>query len=167
MEHSTTKNHQTIAAGIHLLTFGKWIIPLGNFILPLILWMVNSKKSSFIDRHGKQALNFQISITLYTVILAFIGGGIIIGTMISGGPMLWENIDDSSFFFTENMGIFSTVMASGIICGTAILVLGIMDLVCTIQATIKALDGEEYKYPLTINFIPMASNNESINNQEK
>lgn len=154
MEKHTQFNHRNIAMAIHLATFGKWVFPLGNFILPILLWMINSKKSDFIDRNGKQAINFQLSITLWTVILALIGGGVIIGSMISGGPNLWENFNDHNFPFSENMGIFSTIVASGIICGTLILALAIIDLVCTIKAAIKAHEGELYKYPLTVNFIP-------------
>ncbi|SCY13930.1 hypothetical protein SAMN05192588_1340 [Nonlabens sp. Hel1_33_55] len=154
MEKQQQNNHNNIAMGIHLATFGKWIFPLGNFILPILLWMVNSKKSDFIDRHGKQAINFQLSITLWTVILAFIGGGVIIGSMISGGPDLWEAMDGPRFPFANDLGIFSTIVASGVICGTLILALGIVDLVCTIKAAIKAHDGLDYRYPLTINFIP-------------
>ena len=154
MKTTIKKNHNTIAASIHLLTFAKWVIPLGNFILPIVLWVINAKKSELIDKSGREALNFQISITLYTVVLAFIGGGVIIGSMISGGPMFWENIDEGSFFFTDNVGIFSTIMASGLICGTAILVLAVIDLVCTIKAAIKALDGESYSYPISIAFLP-------------
>lgn len=167
MEYNKTNNYQTIAASIHLMTFGKWILPLGNFLFPLILWMINAKKSPFIDDHGKQAINFQLSITLYTVVLAFVGGGIIIGSMISGGPTFWEHLSDDSFFFTDNMGIFSTIMASGIICGMAILVLTIIDLVCTIQATSAAFNGNNYKYPITIQFIPKNLEVSTINNQEK
>jgi uncharacterized Tic20 family protein len=155
MESTNQNNYNNIATGIHLLTFGKWIFPLGNFVLPILLWMINSKKSEFIDRHGKQAINFQISITLYTIVLAFIGGGIIIGSMISGGPSLWEAMDHGNDFpFWNDMGIFSTIIASGVICGTAILILGVIDLVCTIQAAIKAHDGKDYNYPITIHFIP-------------
>ncbi len=154
MEENLSNNHNNIAMGIHLATFGKWILPLGNFILPILLRMVNSKKSDFIDRHGKQAINFQLSITLYTAILALIGGGVIIGSMISGGPALWEHFDRDYFPFSENMGIFSTIVASGIICGTLIFALAVVDLVCTIKAAVKAHDGQAYTYPLTINFIP-------------
>ncbi|BAO55859.1 DUF4870 domain-containing protein [Nonlabens marinus] len=163
MEKQNQFNHRNIAMGIHLATFGKWLFPLGNFILPILLWMVNSKKSDFIDRHGKQAINFQLSITLWTVILAFIGGGIIIGSMISGGPTLWEQMDGHYFPFAEDMGIFSTIVASGIICGTLILALAIVDLVCTIKAAMKAHEGEMYHYPLTINFIPDHSEKETTN----
>ncbi|WP_124979968.1 DUF4870 domain-containing protein [Nonlabens xiamenensis] len=155
MEKTQNNNHKNIATGIHLLTFGKWLFPLGNFVLPILLWMVNSNKSPFIDRHGKQAVNFQLSITLYTVVLAFVGGGIIIGSIISGGPGLWEAMNHGSDWpFSESMGTFSTIVASGIICGTAILGLSILDLVCTIKAAIRAHDGNDYDYPITINFIP-------------
>lgn len=167
MKNTNLNNHNTIAASIHLLTFGKWLLPLGNFLLPLVLWMINAKKSDFIDRNGKEALNFQLSITLYTVVLAFVGGGIIIGSVISGGPLLWEHMENDTFLFSDNMGVFSTIMASGIICGTAILVLTIMDIVCTIKATSAAFNGDEYRYPITIQFIPHNAVDPSLNNQEK
>lgn len=166
MEKTTTNNHHNIAAVIHLSTFGKWLFPLGNLILPIVLWTINSKKSAFIDNHGKQAVNFQLSMTLYTVILAFVGGGVILGSMITGGPQLWEQLDGNAFPFNNNMGIFTTIIASGFICGTAILVLSITDFVCTIQAALKARDGLPYHYPLAINFISrqQPAVNEPINN---
>ena len=58
-------NHQkNIATFIHLSTFSRFIFPFGNFIGPIILWVANKDKSDFIDHHGKQAINFQISILL-------------------------------------------------------------------------------------------------------
>ena len=93
--------------------------------------------------------------TLYTLILAFVGGGVIIGSMITGGPQLWEQFDSNTFPFADNMGIFTTIVASGVLCGTAILVLGVTDFICTIQAALGAREGAYYKYPLTINFLPV------------
>jgi hypothetical protein len=153
MEKKQTNNHTSIAAAMHLLTFGKWVFPLGNLILPIVLWTINSKKSDFIDDHGRQTINFQLSMTLYTVILVFVGVGVIIGSMITGGPQFWAQLDSDHFPFNDHMGIFTTVIASGLICGTAILVLSITDFVCTIQAAVSARDGAYYKYPLTIPFI--------------
>jgi len=63
-------NHQkNIATFIHLSTFSRFIFPLGNIIAPIILWFINKDKSQFIDTHGKQAINFQISIFLYSIFL--------------------------------------------------------------------------------------------------
>lgn len=164
MEKELSKNSTTIATAIHLATFGKWIFPLGNFVIPIILWTANSKKSAFIESNGRQAINFQLSITLYTVILAFIGGGIIIGSMITGGPQLWEHLDGDGFPFTDSMGVFTTIVASGLICGTGILVLSITDLICTIQAAIAASNGRTYRYPISIPFLPQNAVEQPIKN---
>ena len=41
-------NHQkNIATFIHLSTFSRFIIPLGNYIGPIVLWMINKDKSDF------------------------------------------------------------------------------------------------------------------------
>lgn len=43
---------------------------IGIPILPaLIMWLIKKDKSPFIDDHGREALNFQISLTIYFVAL--------------------------------------------------------------------------------------------------
>jgi uncharacterized Tic20 family protein len=37
---------------------------LGMMVLPLILWLTQKDKSSFIDEHGKEALNFGITMLI-------------------------------------------------------------------------------------------------------
>jgi uncharacterized Tic20 family protein len=46
---------------------------IGGFVLPLIIWLVKKDESRFIDHHGKEALNFQITMTIGHVI-----GGVLI-----------------------------------------------------------------------------------------
>ncbi len=53
---------------IHLSIFAGFLIPFGNIIAPVILWSLKRKESEYIDYHGKEVINFQISI----MILAFI-----------------------------------------------------------------------------------------------
>ena len=65
-------HHKNLATFIHLSTFSRFIIPFGNFIGPIILWAANKEKSEFIDQHGKQAINFQISVLLYAIIIGTI-----------------------------------------------------------------------------------------------
>ena len=75
--------------------------------------------------------------------------------MISGGPSILGSYGyGPAFPFAEDMGIFSTIIASGSYMRYFIFALGIIDLVCTIKAAIKAHDGEDIDYPITINFIP-------------
>lgn len=45
-----------------------YFIPLGNIIVPLILWSMRKDSSALVDREGKKALNFQISFTLFMFI---------------------------------------------------------------------------------------------------
>ena len=72
MTETITKHERNLAAIIHASTFSKYIIPFGNFLLPLILWTANKKEHKFVDYNGKQALNFQISLLLYSIVLGMI-----------------------------------------------------------------------------------------------
>ncbi|HSE08672.1 MAG TPA: DUF4870 domain-containing protein [Nocardioidaceae bacterium] len=39
-----------------------------GFIAPLIVWLVFRERSVFLDRHGKEALNFQIAYLVYFIV---------------------------------------------------------------------------------------------------
>ena len=77
-------HQKNIATFIHLSTFSRFLIPFGNFIGPIVLWVTNKEKSSFIDAHGKQAINFQISVFLYAVILGTLTIPFFIFNLFSG-----------------------------------------------------------------------------------
>ena len=46
----------------HLSTF------IAGFIGPLVIWLIKKDESYYIDYHGKEALNFQISVFIYAVV---------------------------------------------------------------------------------------------------
>jgi len=79
MTDTLTKHEKTLSAIIHASTFSKFFIPFGNFILPLVLWTANKKEHAFVDYNGKQALNFQISLLLYSIVLGIISIPFFIG----------------------------------------------------------------------------------------
>jgi len=58
----------SLAVVMHLLGFVGLVIPFGNIIAPLILWLVKRPESPLLDRTGKEVLNFQISYTIYALI---------------------------------------------------------------------------------------------------
>ena len=60
-------DERNMAMICHLLVFSGSIIPLGNFIGPLVLWLVKKDESEFVDFHGKECLNFQISLLIYAL----------------------------------------------------------------------------------------------------
>lgn len=43
-------------------------IPFGNILGPLVIWLIKKEDYNFVDEQGKEALNFQISITIYGII---------------------------------------------------------------------------------------------------
>ena len=65
-----SKDERNWAMFIHLSGLVGYFIPFGNIIAPFILWMMKKDQSSFIDDQGKEAINFQITITIYAVISA-------------------------------------------------------------------------------------------------
>lgn len=72
----------------HLAGLAGIILPAsGNIVAPLIIWQIKKDNNPFIDEQGKEAVNFQISMSIYfiaSVILCFIciGVPLIIATII-------------------------------------------------------------------------------------
>ncbi len=144
-------NHQkNIATFIHLSTFSRFIIPFGNFIGPLILWIANKEKSEFIDAHGKQALNFQMSILLYAIIIGTISIPFFIFKIFNGIDFFdFHGFGDFHF----NISKPSPLLYFTGILGALAIIAFILEIVFIIKASLKARDGELYQYPLTINFL--------------
>ena len=42
----------------------------GHILAPLILWLIKRDESPELDAHGKEAVNFQISMLIYNVVAA-------------------------------------------------------------------------------------------------
>ena len=67
-----TKDEKLYGMLCHLLAFAGYAIPMGNIVGPLVMWLVKKEESSYVDLHGRESLNFQISILIYTVISAIL-----------------------------------------------------------------------------------------------
>ena len=54
----------------HLAGLAGFVLPviLSGIIAPLIVWQVKKEDDPFIDEHGKEAVNFQISVGIYAII---------------------------------------------------------------------------------------------------
>ena len=55
---------------MHLSQFAGIIVPFGGIALPIIMWATNKDKSSIIDQHGKNILNWMISFYIYATLSA-------------------------------------------------------------------------------------------------
>ncbi len=150
METTSDKNTATFT---HLSTLSQYVIPFGNYIFPILIWTSYKDKSEFVNHHGKQTLNFQLSLLLYTLILALIAIPIFIIMFFQNLPMQAVFNDEDfvirNFDFQGNIGLLT-------IGGTAVVLFGLLKVVeffLIIYASIKTSNGEYYKYPMTIPFI--------------
>ena len=87
IESQPTKDERTWAMLCHFSAFAGLIFPFGNFLAPLIIWLIKKDEMPFVEDQGKEILNFQISMTIYLLIsgmLCFIliGIPILIGLVI-------------------------------------------------------------------------------------
>jgi uncharacterized protein len=92
-----------------------------GFLGPLIVLLVQGEKSAFVRRHAVEALNFQITLLILTVI------GAVVSVITLGFALL----------IVIPLGVVVAVVA----------------LVWIIQASIKANNGEDYRYPLNIRLV--------------
>ncbi|WP_264565224.1 DUF4870 domain-containing protein [Flavobacterium sp. N3904] len=148
-----TSSERNTAAFTHLSTFSQYIIPFGNYIFPIIIWTSKKDQSEFVDHNGKQALNFQLSILIYSLVFALIAIPIFLYTVlknisfadfVNNNDVVFENFD-----FGNNVGIL-TVAALALF---AFACMKVAEFFLVIYASIKASNGEEYSYPLTITFL--------------
>ncbi|WP_196885206.1 DUF4870 domain-containing protein [Aureivirga sp. CE67] len=115
-------NDKNFAQIIHLSAFSGLIIPFGNIIVPLILWLFKRDQSFFINQHGKDVLNFQTSISIYYIIASI--------------------ISVPFFVITFGLGYFLSL----IMLGVSLLIVAIL----VINASKKANNGYYYKYPFSL-----------------
>ncbi len=65
---SAMTNEREWLIALHLSPLLIWLIPVvGNLLGPLVVWLIHKDRSSNIDLHGKEVLNFQL---LMSIILA-------------------------------------------------------------------------------------------------
>ncbi len=95
------------------------------FLAPLVLFLVLKDRGPFVRHHTAEALNFQLSLLLYGLGVAVVGGVITAVTL----------------------GVLAPVWA---LAGGALAVAGA---VFTILAAVASSRGQWYRYPLTVRFV--------------
>ena len=70
----------------HLTALSGLFVPFGNVIGPLIIWQMKRQEFPSVDEHGKEAMNFQLSVLIY-----LLGGGVlaVIGMFFCVGLLLF------------------------------------------------------------------------------
>lgn len=139
-------SENTNAFLIHISSFAGYLFPLGSIITPLILWQTQKERSSFLDEHGKEAVNFNISFSLYIFILSASFFSFFLGDFFNFFRSM-DHLDfGNSVSFSGNLfGFFGIASLVSIIT--------LIKIALVIIAAMKANNGEQYKYPFIIKFI--------------
>lgn len=160
MESTVSENHKQLGALVHLSTFSKFFFPFGNFFAPLLIWSFNKEKI-FVDEHGRQAINFQLSILVYTLLIGLlcIPFFLMFATdFVSLVETIEHTVGEISMNKITNLSGFVLLFSIA-----ALLLFGIFifELYAVISATSYAAKGEFYNYPLSIPFIKKSIQNQS------
>ena len=146
-------NHKNTATLIHLSTLTQYFIPFGNFIFPILIWSSMKEKSEYLDAQGKQVINFQLSLFIYSLVLCLVAIPILLLTVLRNVSI--NEITHHHSFYFENFNV-ENINGAIIVAITAIVVLIAMkvaEFFLIILAALKTSNGLDYKYPLSIPFL--------------
>ena len=72
LSYDVSSRDRTWGILVHASAFIGMLVPMGHIIGPLLIWLIKKEESPFVDANGKEAVNFQISMTIYLVIAGFL-----------------------------------------------------------------------------------------------
>ena len=81
LDHYTSKDERNWSVAVHLSALCALFIPLGHLLGPLVIWLIKRGEMPMVDCYGKEALNFQITVTIAAFVCAllkFIGVGFVL-----------------------------------------------------------------------------------------
>lgn len=138
---------RTYATFVHISSLSAYLgMPFGWFLGPLILWLIKKDESQFIDRHGRSAMNFNLTLTLAVVLLyAFAFLAFFIAFLATGASM--ATMGPFGFFPFAGLPFVGFLLV-----GLAGLALMGVHIAFTAIAATRANKGEPYEYPFGIRF---------------
>lgn len=122
-------------AALVLALLTSWIVGFAGVIGAGVIYLLKRDDSAFIAAHAREAVNFNLSMFLYAC-LAFAAAVVLVGATV----------------LTLGIGLILTAPA-GIALLLVVAAIALLWLVCSIIATVKAWNGEPYRYPLTLRLI--------------
>jgi hypothetical protein len=130
---------------IHISDFAGFVFPFGQIITPLIAWQTLKDRSPFLDEQGKEAINFNLSYTLYAFILSIAFIPLFFRSFFSS----FNNFNNFQLNLDLSTSNLFNIMGLGSILG----ILYLVGISLILIAAFKAKEGENYTYPFTIKFI--------------
>jgi hypothetical protein len=88
---AVSKEEQNWAMICHLSALAGFLIPFGNLLGPLLVWLIKRAEMPLVETNGKEALNFQITVTIAMAIsglLIFVLVGFVLMPIVVIGALV-------------------------------------------------------------------------------
>jgi uncharacterized protein len=115
-------------------------VPFINVIVTFCLWRWRRNWHDFIDDQGRESLNFQLSQLVYALMTLVLILFILVASFVIRFSSLGSNL--AANFWSIGL----------IISGFIMLTLVLLQITLTIFASVKAMQGQSYRYPFTLRF---------------
>jgi uncharacterized protein len=70
--YAATQEERTMAMLCHIGgVIGMFMAPV-NIIVPVVIWLLKKDQSAFVSEHGKEAINFQINLSVWALVLGIV-----------------------------------------------------------------------------------------------
>lgn len=122
-------------AALALALMTAWFAGVAGIVGAGAVYLLKRNDSPFIAEHAREAVNFNLSMLLYAL-AAGVAAVVLVGATV----------------LTLGIGLILTAPA-GVLLVLVVAAIAVMWLVCSVMAGIKALNGERYRYPLTMRLI--------------
>jgi len=116
-------------------------LPFGHIVGPLVVYLIKAHESEFVAEHARASLNYQITVSIFSIIGIIAAVGVMFGYIASG----------SAQQTSDGTGISIAIL--WIAVAIAVLLILLLSLIFIIAGTVAASQGRTYTYPLAIRFL--------------
>ncbi|MBX3358563.1 MAG: DUF4870 domain-containing protein [Phycisphaeraceae bacterium] len=103
IDEGATADQRTYATFVHLSTFLMFAIGV-PLVAPLVLWLIKRNESLYISDHGKEAINFNISIIIYYLVGLLLVAVCGLGFLVIGATFVLTIVGPILAAFAANRG---------------------------------------------------------------
>ena len=115
-------------------------LPFGHVLGPLVVYLIKAHESEFVGEHARASLNYQLTISVLTVLAVIVAIAATFGFII---PLSAANATTAGY----------NLAALWIVFGVGCLIVVLASILFIILGSLAASEGRTYTYPLAIRFL--------------
>lgn len=76
------KNERNWGMFLHFSVLASYVIPIAGLVVPIVIWQLKKEEYPSVDTHGKNVMNFLISMIIYSIV------AVLLSFLLIGIPIL-------------------------------------------------------------------------------